>query len=77
MNKENKCKNTQPYWEDESQNKHQKETRHDVYKVIIDAAGAALERSVGKNKTTTGDFKPVLEVFQTSLLSSQSSPHWK
>ena len=48
MNKDKyKCKNNQPYREDEIQTK-QKETRHDVYKVTIDAAGAALERPVGQ-----------------------------
>ena len=39
--------NTQPYIEDECWNKKQKETRQDVYKITIDAVGAALERPEG------------------------------
>ena len=38
-----KINDTQHYTEDESQNKQQKETGQDAYKIIIDVMGAALE----------------------------------
>ena len=67
-NDKNQHKNTQPYAEDEIQTKQQKEAIHDVYKIIIDVVGSALERPVGK-QTTTGEFKTVIEESQTLVLS--------